>query len=58
MTKHRRKTKRIKLPTAKELNEKLEWATRIITLQQGEIDRIIKLNDKLTSTLDSLARKD
>lgn len=43
---------------AKELTEKLEWATKIIQTQQGEIDRLMKLNDKLTSILDQFSRKD
>ena len=56
--KRKSKVKRVKLPTAKELAERLEWGTRIITLQQGEIDRLMKLVDKLTDTLNGFSRRD
>jgi hypothetical protein len=41
----------------KDLAGRIEWATRIISTQQGEIDRLMKLNDKLTNTLDNFARR-
>ena len=52
------KAKVAKKPTQKELIERLEWGTRIITLQQGEIDRLMKLVDKLTDTLNGFSRRD
>ena len=55
--KHRPKTKRVKLPTAKELNEQLAWATRIIKMQQDEVDRLMKQVDKLTDALSQVSRR-
>ena len=43
---------------SKELADKLDWATKIIQTQQGEIDRLIGLNAKLTSILDQFSRRD
>ena len=55
--KHKAKTKQVKLPTAKELKEQLAWATRIIKMQQDEVDRLIKQIDKLTDTLNQFSRR-
>jgi hypothetical protein len=41
----------------KELIGRVEWATRIISTQQDVIDRLMKLTDKLTNTLDNFARR-
>ena len=46
-----------KKPTTKELIERLEWANRIIVLQQGEVDRLMKLVDSLTSTLNQFSQR-
>ena len=40
------------------LEGNLAWATRIIQTQQGEIDRLIKINDSLTKSLENLSRRD
>lgn len=51
-----RKTK-VKPLTVKELHERLEWGTRIIKMQQDEIDRLMKLVDKLTDTLKAFSQR-
>jgi hypothetical protein len=42
----------------KEAEDRLAWATRIVQTQQAEIDRLMKLNDKLTNILDQFSKKD
>jgi hypothetical protein len=54
-----------KAPTVAELNVKIDtltkecqWANRIITMQQAEIDRLIKLNDSLTTSINNISKWD
>lgn len=40
----------------KALIERLEWGNRIIVLQQGEIDRLIKQVESLTGAISNMAK--
>jgi len=40
----------------KALTERLEWGNRIIVLQQGEIDRLIKQVESLTGAISNMAK--
>jgi hypothetical protein len=42
----------------KEQQERLEWADRIIRMQQAEVDRLMQLTETLTNTLNNFSRKD
>jgi len=44
------------LAKVKDMEGQANWATTIIKTQQGEIDRLSKLNEKLTDTVNNLAR--
>lgn len=37
-------------------SERLTWANRIITLQQEEIDRLMRQNEKLTDAISNMAK--
>lgn len=40
----------------KALTERLEWGNRMIVLQQGEIDRLIKQVEKLIGAISNMAK--
>lgn len=42
----------------KRLTGEVEWGAKIIKMQQGEIDRMIRLNDSLTTSINNISKWD
>ncbi len=40
------------------LKKEIEWGKRIVNMQQGEIDRLMKLNEALTSSISNISKWD
>ena len=42
----------------KRLTDEIEWGKKIVAMQQAEIDRMIKLNDSLTTSINNISKWD
>jgi hypothetical protein len=42
----------------KRLNGEVQWGQRLVQVQQGEIDRLMKLNDSLTASINNISKWD
>jgi len=42
----------------KRLQEGIDWGKRIITMQQAEVDRLMKLTDSLTASINNISKWD
>ena len=52
------RTKASFLVEIEDMKKQCAWGTKIVQMQQGEIDRLMKINDSLTESLRNYSRKD